>query len=384
MTDAERSDVEARPLAPRPGRGQRRTTPSWCSRAGTRSSRAPDGRVRVTTTGVPWLATAGRRRRPGRRDRVAAGRRTRRRTTRRRSARGCTARPPPWPRGTARSWPATSPGAFPTWSGWWRGRTERPGGNGRIAAMSPSPAPRSWSTWRRSGTTSGCSASWRHRPQMMTVVKADGYGHGLVPAARAAREAGAEWLGVATIDEALDAARRRATTGRVLCWLGVPGEDYAGGDRARTSTSRAYTVAELAEIRAGRPGRPRRPGCSSRSTPGSPAAARPRPGLAGAWSTHARAGEEAGDWTVTGDLVALRVQRRARPPGQRRPGEGLPRRARRRRAGRAAARGAAPGQLGGRDPAPVVPVRPGPLRHRVLRPGPRARRRRPTSAWSRR
>ena len=34
---------------------------------------------------------------------------------------------------------------------------------------------------------------------MMTVVNADGYGHGLVPAGRAAREAGAEWLGVATI-----------------------------------------------------------------------------------------------------------------------------------------------------------------------------------------
>ncbi len=43
----------------------------------------------------------------------------------------------------------------------------------------------------------------------MTVVKADGYGHGIVEAGRAAREAGSEWLGVATIDEALDPARGR-------------------------------------------------------------------------------------------------------------------------------------------------------------------------------
>ena len=48
---------------------------------------------------------------------------------------------------------------------------------------------------------------------MMTVVKADGYGHGLVESARAAREVGAEWLGVATLDEAL-ALRAAGDTGR--------------------------------------------------------------------------------------------------------------------------------------------------------------------------
>lgn len=61
---------------------------------------------------------------------------------------------------------------------------------------------------------------------MMVVVKADGYGHGLTEAARAAREGGADWLGVATIDEAL-ALRGAGDTGPVLCWLTVPGEDYA-------------------------------------------------------------------------------------------------------------------------------------------------------------
>ncbi|OEV10993.1 alanine racemase, partial [Streptomyces nanshensis] len=33
------------------------------------------------------------------------------------------------------------------------------------------------------------------RAELMAVVKADGYGHGAVPCARAAREAGAAWLG---------------------------------------------------------------------------------------------------------------------------------------------------------------------------------------------
>ena len=33
--------------------------------------------------------------------------------------------------------------------------------------------------------------------RVMAVVKADGYGHGMVPVARAARAGGAAWLGVA-------------------------------------------------------------------------------------------------------------------------------------------------------------------------------------------
>lgn len=82
--------------------------------------------------------------------------------------------------------------------------------------------------------------------QMMTVVKADGYGHGMVEVARAARDAGAEWLGVATIDEAL-ALRAAGDTGRVLCWLTVPGEDYGPPVEAGVDVT-AYTVAEVVEI----------------------------------------------------------------------------------------------------------------------------------------
>ena len=36
---------------------------------------------------------------------------------------------------------------------------------------------------------------------LLAVVKADGYGHGAVPVARAALEAGASWLGVALVEE---------------------------------------------------------------------------------------------------------------------------------------------------------------------------------------
>ena len=61
--------------------------------------------------------------------------------------------------------------------------------------------------------------------QVMVVVKADGYGHGMLPVARAARAAGATWLGVAVIEEAL-ALRRAGDTGRILTWLAAPGESY--------------------------------------------------------------------------------------------------------------------------------------------------------------
>ncbi|GDY55732.1 alanine racemase [Streptomyces violaceusniger] len=58
--------------------------------------------------------------------------------------------------------------------------------------------------------------------ELMTVVKSDAYGHGMVPCARAAREAGADWLGAATPEEAF-ALRAAGDTGRLMCWLWTPG-----------------------------------------------------------------------------------------------------------------------------------------------------------------
>ncbi|GLY00881.1 MULTISPECIES: alanine racemase [Actinoplanes] len=62
----------------------------------------------------------------------------------------------------------------------------------------------------------------RTSAEVLVAVKADGYGHGMVPAARAALAGGATWLGVATLDEALE-LRRAGLPARVLAWLLAPG-----------------------------------------------------------------------------------------------------------------------------------------------------------------
>lgn len=61
--------------------------------------------------------------------------------------------------------------------------------------------------------------------QTMAVVKADAYGHGLVPSAWAAKAGGAAWLGTAVLAEAV-ALRQAGLPGRLLAWLAAPGEDY--------------------------------------------------------------------------------------------------------------------------------------------------------------
>ncbi|MFF5445997.1 alanine racemase [Streptomyces sp. NPDC012888] len=60
------------------------------------------------------------------------------------------------------------------------------------------------------------------RAELMAVVKADAYGHGAVPCARAALQAGATWLGTATPQEALE-LRAAGLEGRIMCWLWTPG-----------------------------------------------------------------------------------------------------------------------------------------------------------------
>ncbi|MGW4570667.1 alanine racemase [Streptomyces tendae] len=85
---------------------------------------------------------------------------------------------------------------------------------------------------------------------LMAVVKADAYGHGAVPCARAAVEAGATWLGTATPQEAL--ALRAAEAGlpddvRVMCWLWTPGGPWREAVEARldVSVSAMWAMAEV-------------------------------------------------------------------------------------------------------------------------------------------
>jgi alanine racemase len=132
---------------------------------------------------------------------------------------------------------------------------------------------------------------------VMVVVKADAYGHGLVPVARAARRAGATWLGAATLDEAV-ALREAGDTGRVLTWLAVPGEDRAPAVAHGIDVT-AYTVEDLDHVadavrRARTPARLQLKIDTGLSRGGSTADA--WPDLVRA----ARAGQERGDWTVTG------------------------------------------------------------------------------------
>ena len=60
---------------------------------------------------------------------------------------------------------------------------------------------------------------------LMAVVKADAYGHGLIPVSRAALAGGATSLGVALLEEAI-ALRDAGITAPILAWLVPPGSDY--------------------------------------------------------------------------------------------------------------------------------------------------------------
>lgn len=93
---------------------------------------------------------------------------------------------------------------------------------------------------------------------VMAVVKADGYGHGLLPVARAALAGGASWLGVAQLGEALQ-LRAAGIRAPLLAWLTVPGDGFreavaAGVDLA---ASAPWALAEIADAAraAGRPAR---------------------------------------------------------------------------------------------------------------------------------
>ncbi|HEY9371366.1 alanine racemase [Streptomyces sp.] len=95
--------------------------------------------------------------------------------------------------------------------------------------------------------------------QMMAVVKADAYGHGAVPCARAALEAGAGWLGTATPHEALALRAAGISDARILCWLWTPGDPWDQGIEADLdmTVSAMWALDEVVDAarRLGRPAR---------------------------------------------------------------------------------------------------------------------------------
>jgi alanine racemase len=81
---------------------------------------------------------------------------------------------------------------------------------------------------------------------VMVVVKADGYGHGILECAREARIAGAEWLGVATPMEAL-MLREAGDSGPLLAWLYGVDEDLSPLLAADVDVS-ANTVEQIGRL----------------------------------------------------------------------------------------------------------------------------------------
>ena len=61
--------------------------------------------------------------------------------------------------------------------------------------------------------------------QVLAVVKADAYGHGLIQVGKAAADAGADWLGTALLEEG-SALRKSGITIPIISWLTPLGEDF--------------------------------------------------------------------------------------------------------------------------------------------------------------
>jgi alanine racemase len=93
------------------------------------------------------------------------------------------------------------------------------------------------------------------RGEVMAVVKADGFGHGLAGVARTALTNGATWLGVTSIAEAV-AVRAAGVDAPVLSWLNPVDGDVATARRHRIDLavpSVRHLAAMVAAVEAGHP-----------------------------------------------------------------------------------------------------------------------------------
>ncbi len=212
--------------------------------------------------------------------------------------------------------------------------------------------------------------------QLMTVVKADGYGHGMVePAGARPGEAGADWLGVATIDEAL-ALRAAGDTGpRPLLARPCRRRATSPPRSPPTSTSRPTPSRELDEIerppqRAGVPARVQLKVDTGLSRGGAPRATTGRTLVAGG---PRRARTPAG-WRVTGVWSHLACATSPTTPPTTRRRQRLPRGARRGASGRARPEVRHLANSAGAILRPAARLRPGRASAGDVRPRPGARR----------
>jgi alanine racemase len=83
---------------------------------------------------------------------------------------------------------------------------------------------------------------------LLAVVKADAYGHGLIEVGLAAEKAGADWLGVALLEEAI-ALRTHGVRIPILAWLLPPGSDFRAAHSHDIDVA-VSSLAVLEEIRA--------------------------------------------------------------------------------------------------------------------------------------
>jgi alanine racemase len=84
---------------------------------------------------------------------------------------------------------------------------------------------------------------------LMAVVKADAYGHGLLGVGLSAEKAGADWLGVALLEEAIT-LRTHGVRIPILAWLVSPGSDFKSAvdhdiDLAVSSVAAFKEIAQL-------------------------------------------------------------------------------------------------------------------------------------------
>jgi alanine racemase len=92
------------------------------------------------------------------------------------------------------------------------------------------------------------------KTNLMAVVKADAYGHGLLGVGLSAEKAGADWLGVALLEEAIT-LRTHGARIPILAWLVSPGSDF----KSAIDHDIDIAVASIAAFReiAVLPGKPR-------------------------------------------------------------------------------------------------------------------------------